>query len=220
MNHSLRLISLLLLVLSGTAYAQDSTRSQSLPSSLDVLYGQRILNKPSLDGELNNWENVELGQPISSFGIGTTGYYIVNGRHRYLGVLSFSHVIPQKVAIHDSISGRISGFDFNMSLFGYDLFNSVRWFDLIVGCGIATGRFRFFGDSRLEQVNAYFSPYASVAPRFNIGRLSFKFRASYEFDITRSRWRKVWFSTSPKTDLGPMKSTGLSTSFSVGWILE
>lgn len=185
-----------------------------------MIYGQKYFQKTALSNSVNNLDQFSVGQPVSSIGIGLTGKLWVNRKYSFPAHISFGHIIPQKIVIQDSISGRVSGFNLGMALTGWDVFNKKRWIDLIFGAGFKTGRMRLFGDSRLEQVNAYFSPFVSIAPRFNLGKISIQFRAEYELDITRSRWRNVWFSNSPKAELGPMKSTGLTTSVSVGWVLN
>jgi hypothetical protein len=212
-----------LLFSNGTS-AQDSTRFNSFQQSVDVIYGQKFLQNSVLGGTINDLSNPVFGQPLSYVGIGVTGGLAVGNKSNYNLIqvypanFHFYHVIPQKVMVFDSISGSVSGFNFHIPFAGWDILRKKRTIDLVLGAGINTGRIRLFGDPRLEQVNAYFSPFLSITPRFIVGKISFQIKAEYELDITCSRWRKVWFSSSPKVDLGPMKSTGLSNSFAVGWV--
>lgn len=210
------LILILSLICSLNAVAQDSTGFENFSSSIDLLYGQKYFQKPVFAESVNNLGDFRIGRPISYVGVGFTVNLVTNRRYSYFGTMRFYHVIPQLIGVNDSISGRVSGFNFEFPFAGWDVFRNKRWIDLILEAGISTGRIRLFGDSRLERVNAYFAPCFSVTPRFVIGKFAFQFRAEYELDITRERWRNVWFSSSPKVDLGSMKSTGLSTSFSIG----
>lgn len=212
------LLFLLNFLLTSEALSQDSTDYHRFASSFDVIYGQKNFQNEVLGNAVNSLDQFSVGQPISSIGIGLTGILVVNRKRRFPTSVHFNHLIPQKIALNDSIAGRVSGFNVGIPLTGWDVFSKKRWIDLILGAGFKTGRIRLFGDSRLEQINAYFAPCITIAPRFNFGKISLQFRAEYELDITRSRWRNVWFSNSPKADLGPMKSTGLSTSVSVGWV--
>ena len=197
----------------------DSIYYSNFATTVELVYVQKTFQNQVLNGALNDFNNHDFGEPLSYVGIGATFIYFTNRKRYHPGTMGFYHAIPQEVNLNDSISGRISGFNFRYALFGYDFLKKTRWIDLIVFPGFKTGRIRLFGDSRIEQVNAYFAPCLTIAPRFNIGRISIQFRAEYEFDITRSKWRSVWFSTSPKADLGAMKSTGLSASVFLGWVL-
>ena len=215
--HYFHLLFLSFMFSSGVL-GQDSLQYENFAGSLNLIYEQRVFQNEVLGGAVNNLESSVLGQPLTYIGIGITTIFHVNRKRTYPGSIRFFHVIPQRVSFYDSISGRVSGFDFSFTLVGRNVFREKQWIDLVLGSGFKTGRVRLYGHSSLEQVNAYFSPFVSITPRFNIGKVSIQFRAEYELDITRSRWRKVWFSSSPKVDLGPMKSTGLSTSISVGRI--
>lgn len=222
----LRYFLLFMLIFPFGVFAQDSfPRYDSIyyvnfPNSVELMCGQKIFQNEVLNGSLNDFDNYTIGEPLNYIGVGVTVIYWTNRKRYFPGTIGFNHFIPQEVSLSDTVSGRISGFNFRYAIFGYDFFERTRWLDLIVFPGFKTGRIRLFGDSRIEQVNAYFAPCVTLAPRFNIGKISLQFRVEYEFDITRSKWRKVWFSTSPKVDLGPMKSTGLSTSVSLGWVLD
>jgi hypothetical protein len=195
----------------------DSIYYENFPTSVEVTFGQKIFQNEVLNGSFKDFKDYATGQPLNYVGVGMTLIYWVNRKRYHPGTIGFSHAVPQEIALSDTLTGRVSGFNFRFAIFGYDFFRRKRWVDLIFFPGFKTGRIRLFGDSRLEQVNAYFATCVTIAPRFNLGKISIQFRAEYELDITRSRWRKVWFSTSPKVDLGPMKSTGLSTSMSIGW---
>lgn len=212
------LVFLIVFALHGRT--QDSTYRSKSAMSVDLFLGQKVLFDGALNERVGDFDNVKLGQPLTFLGIGVTTVLMVNRKFTFPAEICFSHLIPQSIELSDSVSGRLSGFNVGLPLAGYDLFNNSRNVDLLFGTGFNAGRIRLFGDARLEQVNAYFAPYFSFSPRFVIGKVVVRLRMMFEFDITRSSWRNVWFSSSPKVDLGPMKSSGLSSSISIGWVFD
>jgi len=214
------LFSICLCLVAVSSIAQKMNSNDFFTSSFDAFYGQKFFHSQTLSGSVGSIQEAEFGSPLSFVGFSWTTVILLNRRFYFPCTSAFYHVLPQEIQLEDSISGRVSGFNFHIPLVGYDVFGRSKAFDLVLGAGFNTGRIRLFRDSRIEQVNAYFAPFASISPRVKLGRFSLQVRAEYELDITRSKWRKVWLSNSPKADLGAMRSTGLSTSVSFGWIIE
>lgn len=213
----MRLLLCMFLLIGFLASAQDSTRKEKSVGSFDVLVGQKILLNEALNRSVGDFQNAHFGQPMMYVGIGITGMLRIDRKYSFPAQLVFSHLIPQSIEWKDSISGRISGFNISFPLAGYDPFRYSKTVDMLFETGFNTGRVRLFGDARLEQVNAYFAPFVSFSPRIVLGKMVIRWRVMFEFDVTRSTWRNVWFSNSPKVDLGPMKSSGFSSFVSVGW---
>ncbi len=198
--------------------SQDSSWLQT-KMSVDLFYGQKVLLKPTLNQSVGDINLATFGQPMTYLGVAFSGVLSVNRKFHYPAEVTLAHLVPQGIKFNDSISGRISGFNIGSPLAGYDIFRNSRNVDLLMAAGFNTGRVRLFGDARLEQVNAYFSPYVALSPRLVIGKIAMRIKVMFDVDLTRSRWRNVWFSRSPKVDLGPMKNSGFSSSISVGWII-
>ncbi len=213
----MRLLLCVFLLIGFFASAQDSTRREKSASSFDVLVGQKILLNEALNRSVGDFQNARFGQPMMYIGIGMTSVLMINRKYSFPAQLAFSHLVPQPIELNDSISGRISGFNISVPLAGYDPFRYSKTVDVLFETGFNTGRVRLFGDARLEQVNAYFAPFVSFSPRIVLGKIAVRWKLMFEFDMTRSTWRNVWFSNSPKVDLGPMKSSGFSSFVSVGW---
>lgn len=213
----MRLLLCVFLLIGFFASAQDSTRREKSASSFDVLVGQKILLNEALNRSVGDFQNARFGQPMMYIGIGMTSVLMINRKYSFPAQLAFSHLVPQPIELNDSISGRISGFNISVPLAGYDPFCYSKTVDVLFETGFNTGRVRLFGDARLEQVNAYFAPFVSFSPRIVLGKIAVRWKLMFEFDVTRSTWRNVWFSNSPKVDLGPMRSSGFSSFVSVGW---
>lgn len=213
----MRLLLCAFLLIGFFVSAQDSTRSEKSASSFDVLVGQKILLNEALNRNVGDFQNARFGQPMMYIGIGMTSVLMINRKYSFPAQLAFSHLVPLPIELNDSISGRISGFNISVPLAGYDPFHYSKTVDMLFETGFNTGRVRLFGDAQLEQVNAYFSPFVSFSPRIVLGKIAVRWKVMFEFDVTRSTWRNVWFSNSPKVDLGPMRSSGFSSFVSVGW---
>jgi len=213
----MRLLLCIFLLIGFLSRSQDSTRRENSVGSFDVLVGQKVLMNEALNQSVGDFQNARFGQPMMYVGIGITSVLRINRKYSFPAQLSFSHLVPQPIELNDSISGRISGCNISFPLAGYDPFRYSKTVDMLVETGFNTGRVRLFGDARLEQVNAYFAPFVSFSPRIVLGKIAVRWKLMFEFDVTRSTWRNVWFSNSPKVDLGLMKSSGFSSSVSVGW---
>lgn len=213
----MRLLLCVFLLIGFFVRAQDSTRREKSASSFDVLVGQKILWNEALNRSVGDFQNACFGEPMMYVGIGITSVFRINRKYSFPAQFSFSHWVPQSIGLNDSISGRISGFTISFPLAGYDPFRYSKTVDVLFETGFNTGRVRLFGDARLEQVNAYFAPFVSFSPRIVLGKMVVRWKVMFEFDVTRSTWRNVWFSNSPKVDLGPMRSSGFSSFVSVGW---
>lgn len=214
-------IFLMSCLFSSEARSQDSTDYHRFASSIDVIYGQKYFQNHVVDITLNSLDQSSFGHPISYIGVGRTELLEVNRKYLLPVSLNIGVFLPQKVTIQDTISGRVSGFNFGITVAGVDVFMQKRWIDLILGAGFKAGRIRLYDHPSLEHGNGYFSPFVSLNPRINIGRISIQFKAEYELDLSRAEWNYLLLPFNyPIADLAPMKSTGLTISFSVGWVLD
>jgi hypothetical protein len=199
-----------------------SAQNDSLPKfkqCLELGYGNKFLKVPMFNGQLNDLSNLRLGTPISYISISTTGYIVINRQGEFPGQWHYSHIIPQKIMVNDSISAKITGFNFGVHLWGFDLFRRSKYVGLFVDFGFNTGRLRLTGDPYVNQKNPYFSPKLTVIPRVYISNFCFQITAEYDHDISSKNWRKTNFSNSPKINLLKASSSGLTVLASVGIFL-
>lgn len=208
------------LILSNFAFGQmDTTTHWS--QSFDFIYGQKYLSHKTFDGALNYLDKINFGKPLTYVGIGTTAYVIVTrGLFNHPSNIYYTQVVPQDVKLNDSITAKITGFNFGFTIHGFDAFPHKRNFDLLFNMGVNTGRLRLYGNSLAKQKNPYFSPKISMSPRVIIGRISLLAIITYELDISRKNWRKMTFSDSPKINLPQTSSTGLTILASIGYVLK
>jgi hypothetical protein len=185
--------------------------------SNDLLYGQKILQTPTLNNELNTLSDYRFFAPLHYIGVGMTHGLRWNGRFNSLNHFSYTQVWPQKIALNDSISGWLTGGNFYLTVVGFDLFYYKPKIDFMIDLGFNTGRLRLLGDALIKQKNPYFSPSLTLAPRYFIGDISLQIRASIDYDISSENWRRMTFSKSDKVNIGPTSTTGFNVFFAVGY---
>jgi hypothetical protein len=225
----------LLLILSFQSLSQSTekvadttTKSTSQKhTSFDIQYGQRILPKTYLGGELNSFQNYSFSKPISYVGLSITGFFQAStgvfskkAWRNFCGQINFSQVIPQEIAINDSIAGKLTGFNFGSSVYGFDIFPNVGAFDLMMDLGFNAGRLRIYGSSLIKLKNPYLAPSIGITSRINIKRISMHIRGSYDYDITKKNWRRTFFSRTEKVTISETKLSGIMIFAGIGYNIE
>lgn len=213
-----------LLILHSFSFGQKGNGIHYSENSYDVQYSQRILSQSYLNEGLNSFGNVNFGTALSYIGLSATGGFKVSdggfSRVKHVsGQISFSQVIPQKILINDSINGKITGFNFGFSLYGINVFPKIKHFDLLVDFGFNAGRLRLYGNSLIKQKNPYISPALSITPRVRFNKIFVHIRATYDYDISRAKWRPIRFSPEEKVSIENLKTTGLTFFAGIGYIL-
>ncbi|MFT6981818.1 MAG: hypothetical protein ACJAUD_000584 [Crocinitomicaceae bacterium] len=224
---------ILLLILSFQSLSQSTekvadttTKSTSQKhTSFDIQYGQRILQKSYLNGQLNSFGNFNFSDPISFIGISVTGAFAVGrrssyGNTHYSGQMSYSLVIPREITINDTINGKLTGYNFGCSIWGFDVFPNVGAFDLMLDVGFNAGRLRIYGDTLIKQKNPYFAPAVSLTTRVSFGKFALHIRGSYDYDITKKNWRRTFFSRTEKVTISETKLSGIMIFAGIGYNIE
>lgn len=187
--------------------------------SVDVIYGHYLL-KNSFNSNFNSQNDFSFSNPIQTLGVSLSGAYTREHRHDYAIHFSYSQVIPQQILVNDSIKSKINGFVLGVNMFGIDLLPKSKIANCIVSLGFNTGRFRISGNEFKQQKNPFFSPTLSIQPKIRIGPIVLSVRGDYGFDISKSNWRSVNFtSKNIGINLNPLKQTGGIIYFSIGWVL-
>lgn len=211
------IISLCTLSIGYSQKDRDSTRKGS---SLDLMYGIYTYNQ-NINNQTNSFKKFEFGKPIQAIGISFTSTFLLWRLHNTGFHLSYSQVVAQKIAINDTLNGKVNGFNFSCNIIGYDLTPKSHVVSLVVGGGFNTGRLRITSENLRSQKNPFFAPTLFFNPRFFVGPVVIALRFEYQFDVSKKGWRSV--NVSKELDgflLNNFSHTGLLTYFSVGWNLS
>jgi hypothetical protein len=186
--------------------------------TLDVLYGNVFYQKTS-NRNFNSFQHSKIGQPLQTIGLSIT-YSMSEDlvSHKYSTHVSYSQIIPQQLSINDSLLGRINGGIFSFNIFGYDFTSKSKVSSVILGGGFNAGRLRVSADDYRSLKNPYFAPAVFFNPRFLIKRLAISFRAEYQFDVSKKRWKSMVFSQKGSSfELENLNQSGLILHLSLGW---
>ena len=183
--------------------------------SYNVLYG---FSYPIHD------EAFSMGSPMGGFELLTTittggsGTIMwTRGNHSADGHIYYSHIIPSKVVVHDSIYGKVTGWNFGMTAVGRDLFFFSKRMDLVLSLGINAGQVRLYGNDLIKQKNPYFAPSIALEPKIRIGRITLVGLIEYSYDLGSSRWRETWFGPSADYPISRFVYTGYNFMLGIGY---
>lgn len=206
-------VILLAFTFQQTTYGQ--IKGMTRLNTFDIGFGQKFLHQDFYN-QLNTFDNGRAFKPLSYIGFGGYSAFARNKKSFYSGHIFYQQVIPQSVMIADSISGKITGFDFGATLIGRDLLGKSERFDILVGFGFSTGRLRMYRNELIRQKNPYFSPKISITPRAKIGGIVVSLNLDYGFDIGRPGWRGTLFANSDKINLSNLRQSGVHGFLTIG----
>lgn len=202
------------MLLSISLYGQKD--SSSVVNSIDIFYGYRIYSH-SFYNQLNTVDRISLNSPPQTISIGLSGYFSSTPKIGWHGHLIYNQIIPQTIFIQDTIKGKITGFVFGAA-FGRALKTKKENFALLYCLGFNTGRLRMFNNQLLKQYNPFFSPKISIQPKIKIGCLALSFLFEYEYDITKTSWKKTVFANDNKAKISNLRQTAITGQIGLGYI--
>ena len=186
--------------------------------SLDFIYSQRTY-QADLDGQLNSIGNYNFEKSLNYVGIGSVGPLVCNRKYYISGYQSFSILIPKSITISDTIQGKMMGFNIGISLIGIDLLYRYKNADVLVFGGFNTGRLRMYDNDQIRQKNPYFSPKIAMCPRVRIGKITISLNLEYEYDISKTGWRRTIFAPKNGINVQNFRQSGFTSSFAVGMMI-
>lgn len=200
-----RLIVIFFSILCFSSKAQDSTKIAS-DSYLDIYYGYRSLFQ-DFDGQLNTTENINLSTPLQLIGIRGCEYI----KFAWPGVRFYQHfaynqVIPQPIYIHDTLKGNLTGCLWGM---GYGGLLKSKVVDLYYYLGFNTGRLRIYGKEQIRQKNPFFAPKIGLQPRFKFGKIGITAVVEYDYDVSKTAWRRTLLANKDKVNIDRLRQTGV-----------
>jgi len=201
------------LLISFSIYAQ--TDSSSATSSIDLIYGYRMFNQ-NFSNQFNTTTNLSYKNPVQLGGLQISDNKYVNKYLDYYGAISYRQVIPQNILVQN-ITSKVNGFVFGLD-YGLSLGVSNK-FKVLVGIGFNTGRMKLHADNQIDLKNPFFSPKISIQPKLVIKKLVLSVRAEYDFDISKTDWRKRASSSTNTVILNNFKQSGFTPLFCIGMLI-
>lgn len=209
-------LTLILIFISLSGLSQSKER---LKTSLDLVMMTKTLNNADFSKDLKTFSSFKLTQPLNYSGIAFTSGFMVNRKFKTDGYFEFLKIIPQQIRLFDSIPGKINGYQFGMTVFGFDLLKNEK-IDLISSFGFNTGRIWINGNEEIKQKNPYFAPMISIVPRVCIGKISLQLKCSYDFDVSNKNWKRKGLGDSEQLVLNKFAYQGLNLYFGLGYVIE
>ncbi len=205
-------INLTLLLLAFNLFASAQTA--------DIVYSQKFYKEHFYD-QVKTLGDPGSGQTSQYIGLSGSAPLMISAKFSYIAISSFSILVPRKITIADTLSGKITGFNFYLPAIGIDLFRKSEKVDLLINAGINMGRLRMYKNEQIRQKNPYFSPQIAIAPRFLLGKMALSLNVGYEYDISKTGWRRTMLSKrETKINVDNFRQTGIMASFSIGYVLE
>lgn len=170
--------------------------------------------------QLNELDSPSLNAPVTFVGLGYNGGFVVNRDYSYCGHMALLYIIPQQIRIDTNVAGKISGYVFSTSVVGWDLFKKNKKFDLMLSLGANVGRLRILKNEVLKQKNTILAPMVALSPSWKIKRIVVNFNFQYDYDFSKTDWRRMRFSKSEKIPLNRFNQSGFSAFICVGVNIE
>lgn len=182
----------------------------------DFYYGYRS-SFQSFYNQLNTTNNFKFNKPLQTLGIGMSGEFNISRADNFNGHFIYSQIIPQTIHIKDTIKCKITGFIFSFA-YGRTLLTAKSGiFNLGFYLGFNTGRLRMYGNELVRQKNPFFSPKIGLQPKIKLGHIDFTFIFEYEYDISKSDWKRTLFSNNDKVSLNNLRQTGITAQVGIGY---
>lgn len=184
--------------------------------SLDLYYGNRVFAKTYYD-QVNTIDHINLKRPLTFAGIGISGYEAhINRSGRVLTQMNYYKIIPDRVAIEDTISTKISGFVFGYGL-GFSIATTKKKLSLSTYFGFNTGRTTLSKNEFISQKNQFFSPKISLQPKLILGHFALSLMLEAEYDVTNPAWHQTTFERKEPHLLKPFQQTCFTGLISIGY---
>lgn len=201
-----------------TFYLPLSAQKPKHPRPLFGLhYGYRLPSQ-NFYNQLNSVSDFDVGKPLQVFGFTYSSHVLFGRRGTADGHGMYSTIIPKTIRINDSVSSKINGFVFSLAL-GKSLVTKSGALGIGAYLGVNTGRLRLSGTESLKQKNPFFSPKVGLEPRVLLGKMGISFILEYEYDLSKSGWRKTRFSNGDKLPLNSLRQSGITGLVCIGFKL-
>ena len=210
------LIFILFTFLHFSLVAQDSAKTVS-DSYLDIYYGYRPLFQ-DFNRQLNTTETIELSTPLQLIGIRGCEYIKFDwSRVRVYQHFAYNQVIPQAIYIHDTLKGRLTGCVWGM---GYGGLLKSKVINLYYYLGFNTGRRRINDKEQIRQKNPFFSPKVAIQPWFKFGKMAITAVMEYDYDISKTAWRRTLLANKDKVDIDRLRQTGITAQIGISFQMK
>lgn len=90
----------------------------------------------------------------------------------------------------------------------------------MLSLGANVGRLRILKNEVLKQKNTILAPMVALSPSWKIKRIVVTFNFQYDYDFSKTDWRRMRFSKSEKIPLNRFNQSGFSAFICVGVNIE
>lgn len=198
-------ISLYLALISNCLYSQGM--DQNAVRSYELFYGNLMYQKSFPDLNTTQIIGISLNTSV------TNNKYSGSGSPAHIAL---GFVLPTETEYSDSVSAKLNGYFFNLSLFGYDIFQKSENLDLIFISGFNVGRVRLNNDF-FNQRNSLVAPKLTLQCRVKIKKISLALTGEYQFDISDKEWYKLHLGAGQSFTIQSFRQSGFFVGISIGY---
>ena len=210
----MRKIILLVFTLSSYLFFAQ-VNSDRVNVSGDLIYAQRFYANSFYD-QLSRTNSLTFNTPPRYVGLqqsGTTPFKKLSNKYQSYA-FSISQMIPINITLNDTLKAKLTGCNFGLPLYGYDLLRNQKNIDLIIMTGANVGRLRIYDNKLVRSKNAYFSPKGTLVLRITIKKIVLSFLGEYDRDISSGKWKKLKYGS--ENTISPNSFYQSAYSFSIG----
>ncbi len=197
--------------LAAIAFAQEPKRKYyytDLPVS--PFYGSKLLLHAPFNKQVNSIKSFTFNRAISYAGVCLSYPASMNAWSDNEPYIYYAQVLPQQIAVNDSVHAGLSGFQVGVGYYGLNVIPFRRRFQLYIMLGFNTGRLKLSGSNDFLQKNGFFSPKITVMPDLWITKwLRLSLLLDYEYDVSKKGWKTVK-KHDAQAAIGNLSQTGFS----------
>lgn len=184
-----------------------------------VLSYSNNVYKNGFGNSINTFNSIDISRPISLLGLELHYFFHYNPRNSIHVYYKYNQIIPRTIYINDSVKKQINGFNYSMDFSFFRFFKKSKFTKLNLCVGFSTGRLRITS-SDVKQKNPFFAPSLSIHNSYRIKKFCIQWGASYSFDVSKTGWRKTYFSNESGMLIQPFNQTGVNVSVGIGYSIN
>lgn len=190
----------------------SSAQNNRFTSYLDVYFGYRTHIATFYD-QINTFNSFNLSSPLQTVGIRWNEYYFTQSFTTFAG-LGYSQVLPQVIYVQDTLKGKITG---GILSFNAGFLFITKSANLHCYLGFNTGRLRMYQRELIKQKNPFFSPKIGVQPWLKLGKLALTAIVEYEYDVSKTEWRRTSFANKTKAEIAPLRQSAMTVQAGISF---
>lgn len=192
---------------------EDSVIIGSGIEDFDFSYSEHYMLN-DLDGELKSIEKIDFGKPLNAIGVSLQGPLQVNRTYTYEGYIGYQFILPTKITVLDTVSQSLSGFSFKMSMAGQRIMYTKK-VRMYLTQGLYAGRIKLIDEERKRLKNSNQGLFGGLHVGWKVWVFDIHAFAEFNWDITSSKWKKVWIAKKQDHVLPNWNQSGAQLGMSI-----